>query len=152
MTSVSKAFVETEGRRGICMAVLPGVPEGAREAWDPQGQDPRAPGEGRVCAPPGYPNEHVELVIQTHLSSGGTEGQSERSRNHINVLSSDVVVALPGGPGTCSECLLAKRYGLPLLCFLGPGAEVTGLGRDGVEVATGIEEVRSWLDRVLPPA
>ena len=34
------------------------------------------------------------------------------SRNHVNVLSSDVVVALPGGPGTLSELRLARASAL----------------------------------------
>jgi len=31
------------------------------------------------------------------------------SRNHINILSSDVVIALPGSKGTYSEVMLAIR-------------------------------------------
>lgn len=37
------------------------------------------------------------------------------ARNIINVLSSNVVVALPGGPGTFSEIALALKAGKPLI-------------------------------------
>jgi predicted Rossmann-fold nucleotide-binding protein len=42
------------------------------------------------------------------------------SRNHINALSGDVLIALPGGAGTVSEVMLAVRYGKPIVLF-GPG-------------------------------
>lgn len=43
----------------------------------------------------------------THLPLSGPFGTEDRSRNHISILSSDVVVALPGGDGTSSELQLA---------------------------------------------
>jgi predicted Rossmann-fold nucleotide-binding protein len=60
------------------------------------------------------------------------------SRNHINVLSADAVVALPGGAGTRSEIDLAKRYGIPLIAY----------GRHAladVEHAARIDRVREFL-------
>jgi uncharacterized protein (TIGR00725 family) len=50
----------------------------------------------------GYPNGYVHVPIYTGMSL---------ARNAINVLSSDVVVALPGGPGTLSEVALALNAG-----------------------------------------
>jgi predicted Rossmann-fold nucleotide-binding protein len=48
------------------------------------------------------------------------------SRNHINVLTSDAVLVLPGGSGTLSEVELAAEYGwTPVLLFLG-GQRVGG--------------------------
>lgn len=49
---------------------------------------------------------HLTIPIRTGLGDG---------RNIINVLSSDVVVALPGGPGTLSEMALALKNRKPLL-------------------------------------
>ena len=49
---------------------------------------------------------HLTLPIRTGLGDG---------RNIINILSSDVVVALPGGPGTRSEIALALNNNKPLL-------------------------------------
>ena len=39
-------------------------------------------------------NRFVELPIRTHLHLSGAQGTELASRNHINVLSSDVVIAL----------------------------------------------------------
>ena len=36
------------------------------------------------------------------------------ARNHLNALTPDAIVALPGGPGTASEIDLAGRYGTPV--------------------------------------
>src|ERR671934_202021 len=84
------------GGRGVSVGVLPGTPP-----------------------PPGYPNAWVDVAIRTHLPKRGAEGADVLSRNHINVLSADVVIALPGGPGTRTEVQLALRYGRPLIAFLG---------------------------------
>ena len=48
---------------------------------------------------------------RSHLPSGAYD----RSRNHINVLSADVVVALRGGIGTKHEVKLARDYGKPVV-------------------------------------
>jgi uncharacterized protein (TIGR00725 family) len=47
-------------------------------------------------------SEHIQLPILTGMGS---------ARNVINVLSSHVVVACPGGAGTISEIALALKYG-----------------------------------------
>jgi predicted Rossmann-fold nucleotide-binding protein len=38
----------------------------------------------------------------------GDEGRDTLSRNHINALTADLVVVLPGGSGTLSELELAQ--------------------------------------------
>ena len=53
------------------------------------------------CASP-----HLTIPIRTGLGDG---------RNVLNVLSSDVVVALPGGAGTLSEIALALKNRKPLM-------------------------------------
>merc|ERR1712187_440918 len=85
-----------------------------------------------IVAPNGYPNKFVELPIRTHLPSAGGAGLSVLSRNHIAVLSSDVLVALPGGTGTASEVSLAVHYGVPVCRFLGASGNILGLS-DEVE-------------------
>uniref|UniRef100_A0A061REV6 Rossmann fold nucleotide-binding protein n=2 Tax=Tetraselmis sp. GSL018 TaxID=582737 RepID=A0A061REV6_9CHLO len=111
MSEVARAFVEAapaHGRQGLVIGVLPGTfPE-----------DTVVP-RGAPIPPPGYPNPYVELPIFTHLPSRGGEGHGAHSRNHINVLSSDVIVALPGGPGTASEVQLAMEYGKPVVLLTG---------------------------------
>ena len=42
------------------------------------------------------PNPWVEVPIRTHLPLSGAQGTDARSRNHINVLTADVVVGSRG--------------------------------------------------------
>jgi uncharacterized protein (TIGR00725 family) len=100
MASVSRAFTASSRVRGICIGIVPcgSIDERARTK-------------------DGYPNPFVELPIRTHLPYSGTLGQHDLSRNHINVLSSDAIVALPGGSGTASEVALAVKYGKPIVAF-----------------------------------
>lgn len=100
MACASRAFAEVGSRTGVVVGVLPGRVGG--------------PVAG-ASSPSGYPNPFVELAVRTHLAALGADGDSAASRNHVNVLSSDVVVALPGGEGTASEVVLALRYGRPLV-------------------------------------
>src|SRR5574341_230332 len=53
-----------------------------------------------------FPNPWVHVPIYTGLSEG---------RNIINVKSADVVIALPGGPGTLSEIALALKAKRPVI-------------------------------------
>jgi uncharacterized protein (TIGR00725 family) len=108
MTAVSRAFTQAPRRRGICIGIVPcaSIDERAR------GKD-------------GYPNPFVELPILTHLPYSGTLGQHDLSRNHINVLSSDAIIALPGGSGTASEVALAVKYRKPIVVFTTSAALVS---------------------------
>jgi uncharacterized protein (TIGR00725 family) len=110
MATVSEAFCEVSGRAGSVIGVVPGS-VGSR-------------GHER---PPGYPNPWVEIAIFTHLPQSGVHGTEPLSRNHVNVLSADVVVALPGGSGTASEVTLALRYGKPIVAYLSRPQEIPGL-------------------------
>eukprot|EP00043_Microstomoeca_roanoka_P017390 m.181242 g.181242 ORF g.181242 m.181242 type:complete len:558 (-) comp16627_c0_seq1:353-2026(-) len=98
MEAVSKAFVSVKGRKGRCIGVLRSGPDH---------KTPR----------PGYPNPYVEIPIVTHLARSD---ESADSRNHINILTSDVIVCLPGGVGTRSELLLAVQYGKPVCILTSP--------------------------------
>ena len=98
MTATSRAFAETPDRAGLCIGVLPGA-------------------EDSTGSPGGYPNPWVEVAIRTHLPLSGAAGTGPDSRNHINVLSADAVVALPGSAGTRSEIELALRYQRPLALY-----------------------------------
>jgi hypothetical protein len=69
----------------------------------------------------------VEVPIHTHLPLSGLLGREPGSRNHLNVLSSDVMVALPGEEGTRSEVTLRIDHGRSLLLFLG-GHGIAGHG------------------------
>ena len=106
MQTVSNAFHDTSPRSGLVIGVVPGSVDQ----------------EFTYTSKPGYPNPSVEIVIRTHLPLSGTRGTDTLSRNHINILSADAVVALPGRAGTISEADLALRYGKPTLLFGPPDA------------------------------
>ena len=139
MAAASRAFASVEGRAGLVIGVLPGVAGGMR----------RAGGSGE--SPPGYPNPWIELEVRTHLGARGASGDAWDSRNHVNVLSSDVVVALPGGAGTASEIALAIRYGRPVVLF-GRGERSGRLsgGAENAAVAAKLEDVLAFVRRRLP--
>ncbi len=53
-----------------------------------------------------HQSPHIQIPILTGMGS---------ARNYVNVLSSDVVVACPGGTGTISEVALALKHGRPVV-------------------------------------
>jgi uncharacterized protein (TIGR00725 family) len=112
MEAVCRAFATTPGREGLVLGVLPGLP---------------VPHSPRPQPPSGYPNPYVDIGIYTHLGALGEYGSDPMSRNHINVLSSDVVIALPGSSGTASEVELALHYGKPVIAFVHAPDEIEGL-------------------------
>ena len=109
MSSVSEAFHGVRDRQGLVIGIIP-----------------CAAGE-LARAKPGYPNPWVEVPIFTHLPLSGESGAEPMSRNHINVLSSDVVVALPGGAGTGSEVALALEYARPVIAWVSDREGIPGL-------------------------
>ena len=101
METVAQAFATVRGRSGRSIGVLPSI------SGDPG------------CRPvPGYPNAWIEIPIFTNLSGLGVRGDQSDSRNHINILTSTVVLVLAGGEGTASEARLALRYGRPCIAYL----------------------------------
>jgi len=130
MTAVSEAFATAPGREGMVIGVLPAS----------------SPTSGATAK--GYPNEWVEIAIRTHLHKKGKYGADALSRNHINVLSSKVVVALAGGAGTLTEVELAVTYGVYVIAFLGSRDDLPGLPRV-VPVVSEDEEVQALLNRAL---
>jgi len=133
MESVSKAFHETAGRRGLVIGVLPS-----------SASDPAEPKRG-------YPNPWVEIPIFTHLPLTGERGADPLSRNAINLLSSDVVIFLPGAAGTGSEARLAAAYERPAIAYLSSRAEIPHLP-NGIPDTASFEDVqrvvRAALSRV----
>ena len=127
MSAVSEAFFRVPRREGLVIAVIPSAEE-----------DP-------LCRPRDrYPNEWVEIPILTHLYLSGERGTEPMSRNHINVLSSDALIALPGGHGTASEVRLALAYGRPLVAYLDERRQIPGLPPEA-RVETDFAEVRRFV-------
>ncbi|ODP32373.1 DNA-binding protein [Pandoraea sp. ISTKB] len=102
MTSVSEAFCAVPQRVGRSIGVVP----------------TQADDNGIFRALPGYPNAFVEVTIVSPLPRHLPDAPPGTfSRNHINVMSSDVIVALPGNHGTRNEIGLAVHYGKPVILF-----------------------------------
>ena len=131
MATVTEAFVAVPGRPGQAIGILPGFGGASGE-----------PASG--AAPTGYPNPWVEIAIRTHLGARGAHGGDPDSRNHVNVLTSDVVIVLPGGEGTASEARLALRYGRPVVAYLARRGDVPGLP-DAVVVEARFDRVQSFV-------
>ena len=129
MESVSRAFAAVSNRKGKVIGIIPGtVHESA----------------GVQCVPSGYPNRWVEIAIFTHLPYSGNRGHTSESRNHINILSSDAIVVLPGSDGTASEAALAARYRKPAIAWLQYRSQMTGLP-DSVPVVTRFDDVKLFV-------
>jgi predicted Rossmann-fold nucleotide-binding protein len=143
MAEVTRAFVETSPRVGIAIGVIPATVQSLSAL------ERREPGAVSYDPPDGYPNPWVELAIYTHLPDTGPEGTLRSSRNHINVLSADAIVALPGGAGTQSEIWLAVQYGVPIVAY-GLHPEVSSL--PGIPIARTIGDVRGFLAAHLQSA
>ena len=126
MTSVSEAFTKAR-TRGICIGVIPCASE-----------------DDRKTAKRGYPNPFVELAIYTHLPLSGEHGADDLSRNHINVLSSMAIVALPGQAGTASEVSLAIRYGKPIVAYSRDPELIRNFPQSVPRVAS-IDDVKGFL-------
>jgi len=131
MRAVSRGYVAQARDAGICIGIIP-----SRSA-----EDPATPKEG-------YPNEFVELAIFTHLPYSGSRGAEPDSRNHINVLSSAAIIALPGGDGTESELTLAMRYGKAAIAIADDPDQLRRFPA-AIPRAETIDEVRRFVSGVL---
>lgn len=148
MTATARAFTAVPDRSGLSLGVVrAGGVAHLGERLTSRHYEPRGP------------NPWVEVAIFTHLPYSGREGKHDLSRNHINVLSADVVVVLPGGDGTASELELALEYGRPVILFLGTGtvagSDAAGLRDrhgDRVRLAASEEELTRALPEVLAAA
>src|SRR5215510_6292501 len=141
MEAVSRAFFEVSPREGLVVGIIPAT-------VDPlDALERRVPAAVTYRPPDGYPNPWVELAINTHLPDSGEDGTLRSSRNHINVLSADVIVALPGEAGTVSEMWLAVQYRVPIVAY---GEHRTAIPA-GIVHAHTLAEVRAFLVAHLLP-
>ncbi|MFM0738033.1 DNA-binding protein [Paraburkholderia xenovorans] len=132
MSEVSRAFTDVKNRAGRAIGIVPTRTDEAT---------------GFVVLE-GYPNPYVEVSIVTPLPRR-EPGQSVDAinRNHVNVLSSDVIVALPGGLGTAQEIEIALRWGKPVVCF-GTHEALARLPAGAPRVST-LEEVKNFVNNLL---
>lgn len=98
MAAAAEGFVAVEPRAGFSIGI---VPRGQDSPFDVPNRDPQG------CF---YPNPFVEIAIMTPLPPRAGDWRSMPARNHINVLTADAIVALPGGAGTRNELAMAAAY------------------------------------------
>ncbi|MDN7591372.1 DNA-binding protein [Burkholderia seminalis] len=116
MLAVARAFAGVPGRAGRSIGILP----------------TRADPVAGFVPLDGYPHPFVDIPILTPLPRREPDADPHTiNRNHVNVLSSDLIVALPGGPGTAQEISLAQHWRKPLVCF-GPDGAFEALAADAV--------------------
>ncbi|VEP11486.1 DNA-binding protein [Hyella patelloides LEGE 07179] len=101
MASASKAFCQVKNRQGVCLGIVPTKPNKTLE-FTPKDN---------------YPNPWVEIAIITPLPTFEGNNVERVSRNYICVLSSDLLIALPGNEGTKNEIDLARRFHKLLILF-----------------------------------
>jgi uncharacterized protein (TIGR00725 family) len=130
MAETARAFCETPGRKGLSIGILPTVPDAARG----------------FALKPGYPNLWVEIPIVTPLGTYAGGDDAALNRNHVNILTADAIVALPGSAGTHNEIRLALRYAKPLVLF-GPPAQFADLDA-AIPRAAAPDEVAAFLDSI----
>jgi hypothetical protein len=87
-----------QGRAGFSIGIVPRASDGPLERPN---RDP----DGRA-----YPNAFVEIPIFTALPPRVEDWRIIPARNHVNVLSADAAVALPGNSGTRNELDMTAFY------------------------------------------
>lgn len=127
MTAVAKAFCEQPGRRGVSLGVVPTV------EYD----------GGRVTREE-YPNPYIELPIFVPLDKKVESDKNPYSRNHVNVMTSNALVILPGDHGTRNEVSLGIQYNKPMVLF-GPESEFEKFPEQPMRTSD-IDELREFLE------
>ncbi len=87
-------------------------------------------------------------VLPADLPDGVAVPRAGYPNPHINILSSDVVIVLPGNEGTESEMTLAVRYKKPVIAFFGDHA-VEWQPPQGVPIARTMAEVERFVREAL---
>lgn len=128
MTAVSKAFCETKGRQGVSLGIIPTVDY-----------------DGSFVPREEYPNPYIEVPIFVPLDKRAEGDVNPYSRNHVNVMTSNALVILPGDHGTRNEVSLAIQYNKPMILF-GPEDAFEKFPESPVR-ADDIEEVREFLEQ-----
>jgi uncharacterized protein (TIGR00725 family) len=98
MLAAAEGFTAVEPRAGLSIGIIPRHHTGGFDTFN-------CDAEGRT-----YPNPFVEIAIRTPLPSRTDDWRNVPARNHINVLTADAIIALPGQVGTRNELDMAAAY------------------------------------------
>lgn len=127
MTAVAKAFCEAPDRQGVSLGIIPTFEY-----------------EGGFVPREEYPNPYIEVPIFVPLDKKATGDKNPYSRNHVNVMTSNALVILPGDHGTRNEVSLALQYKKPMVLF-GPEAAFEKFPQQPMRTED-INEVREFLE------
>jgi uncharacterized protein (TIGR00725 family) len=128
MTAVARAFTEVSNRKGLSLGVAPS--DNFCDTVEKR---------KTYSTPFDYPNPYIEIPIKTHLPLSGDQGLETGSRNHIVVLTANLIVALPGTSGTRSEIQLCLDYKKPLI-ILDPDGCWTEFKNSSARFVQNVEE------------
>src|SRR5262249_31430203 len=98
MAAAAEGFVAVEHRAGLSIGIIPCEVHGVFD-------QPARSDEGKR-----YPNPHVEIAVFTPLPTRVPDWRPMPGRNHVNVLTADIAVALPGNVGTRNEIEMTAAY------------------------------------------
>lgn len=128
MTSVAKSYVQTSPRFGKIIGIIPCADHGL------------TPKEG-------YPNPYVEITIYTPLPTHNLDDKDAVNRNHLNIMSSDLIIALPGTKGTKNEVDIVLTMKKPIIGF---GEEVQFEGfSSALEITNNLHKIEKFIDSHL---
>ncbi len=114
MSEVSRGFSMVKGRKGVAIGLRP-IEQYSKDA---------------ITAHE-FPNAYIDVPITTILSHEAQNDMMPYSRNMVNIMSSDALVALPGAHGTKNEASLGLMYDKPVILF-GPDGEFDTFPQDTV--------------------
>ena len=145
MEAAAEGFVAVSSRAGLSIGIVPCNPNGPFDSPD-RDLDDRP-----------YPNPFVEIAIMTPLPPLVPNWRHTPARNHVNVLSADAIIALPGDNGTRNELDMAAEYEGESIrprderrtVLIGPIESFTPEHRDLFIHAATLGDVESHLRRVL---
>ncbi len=101
MRSVMESFTSVTDRKGRAIGIIPYKLQDGK--FVPQSDS--------------YPNKFVEVAVATPLGVYDPKNPDGITRNHTNILTSDVVIILPGGKGTKNEADLALQFNRSAICY-----------------------------------
>lgn len=133
MQSVAKGFTSVVEREGLSIGCIPMRLDGANQYQ---------------TASKSYPNPYIELPLYTPLDVYKPSAPDAISRNYVNILTSNLVIALPGGNGTKQEVELAQRFNKATLLY-GP-EEGFQFDTAGLSRTTDLAEVARWVKKSIP--
>lgn len=127
MTAVARAFTSVEDREGVNLGIVPTMDY-----------------HGEFVEREEYPNPYIEVPILTPLDKKVQNDSNPYSRNHVNVMTSNALIILPGEHGTKNEVSLALMYKKPMILF-GPAAAFESFPEQPTRVEN-IDEVIQFLE------